>query len=104
MRAAFFSDGKFEIREVPVPVAQAGDVLIAVHACGICGSDVHFYSGGAPAPSVCPGHEIAGHVALSSPASVCPSARPWSSSRFAAAARVHVASGASRTSVAVFRS
>ncbi|MCA1596269.1 MAG: alcohol dehydrogenase catalytic domain-containing protein [Chloroflexi bacterium] len=39
-----------------------GEVLIDVSACGICGTDLHFYSGRWPQPSVIPGHEIAGIV------------------------------------------
>jgi 2-desacetyl-2-hydroxyethyl bacteriochlorophyllide A dehydrogenase len=38
------------------------EVLVEVHACGICGSDLHFFSGEAPPPRVCPGHEICGRV------------------------------------------
>lgn len=65
MRAAFFTDQRrFELREIPRPVPGDGEVLIDVHACGICGSDVHFYAGGAPPPRVCPGHEMAGVVAV----------------------------------------
>jgi L-iditol 2-dehydrogenase len=30
-----------EIADVPTPAAGAGEVLIRVGACGICGSDVH---------------------------------------------------------------
>ena len=30
-----------EIADVPTPVAGAGEALIRVGACGICGSDVH---------------------------------------------------------------
>jgi L-iditol 2-dehydrogenase len=33
-----------------------------VRACGICGSDLHWFQGGLPPPPVCPGHEIAGEV------------------------------------------
>ncbi len=67
MRAAFFADqGGFEIREVPRPVPGSDEVLIDVHACGICGSDLHFYRGTSRAPRVCPGHEICGRVAAGS--------------------------------------
>ncbi len=63
MRAAFLTDQRrFELREVPLPTAGPGEVLIDVHACGICGSDVHFFVGGSPTPRVCPGHEIAGRI------------------------------------------
>ena len=64
MRAAFFSDrGGFEIREVPRPIPGPDEILVEVHGCGICGSDLHFYSGASSVPQVCPGHEICGRVA-----------------------------------------
>lgn len=34
---------RLELREVSMPVIGPEDVLIRVKACGICGSDVHFY-------------------------------------------------------------
>jgi (R,R)-butanediol dehydrogenase / meso-butanediol dehydrogenase / diacetyl reductase len=53
----------FSLREVPTPVPKAGEVIVQVHNCGICGSDLHWYCGDFPAPGVCPGHEIAGEIA-----------------------------------------
>ena len=32
-----------ELRQVPVPVPKAGEVLIKIHKTAICGSDVHIY-------------------------------------------------------------
>ncbi len=63
MRAAF-SPGprRIELREVPAPVPAAGEVVVRVRNCGVCGSDLHWYLGAFPAPPVCPGHEIAGEV------------------------------------------
>lgn len=52
-----------ELLEVPVPTPGPGDVVVKVRSCGICGSDLHFYSGGFPPPAVCPGHEISGEIA-----------------------------------------
>ena len=45
MKAAAFM-GKKKIQLVDVDDAQAADdgVLIKVHACGICGSDIHVYN------------------------------------------------------------
>jgi len=37
--------GSVELREVPVPDIREDDVLFAVHAVGICGSDIHQYHG-----------------------------------------------------------
>jgi 2-desacetyl-2-hydroxyethyl bacteriochlorophyllide A dehydrogenase len=63
MRAAYCTQpGRFEIREVEQPVAAPGEAIIKVRSCGICGSDLHFFQGALPPPSVCPGHEISGEV------------------------------------------
>ncbi len=46
MRAAVLTGRQtIEIREVPTPRPQKGEVLIEVHYCGICGSDVHILHG-----------------------------------------------------------
>ncbi len=48
MRAAVLRDGRMVYRDdVPEPVPGPGDVLVAVRACGICGSDLHFAKHGA---------------------------------------------------------
>ncbi|QUR69187.1 zinc-binding dehydrogenase [Mycobacterium spongiae] len=48
MRAAVLRDGHMAYRDdVPEPVPGPGQVLVAVRACGICGSDLHFASHGA---------------------------------------------------------
>jgi L-iditol 2-dehydrogenase len=56
---------QLEMAEVPMPVAGAGEVLIRVGACGICGSDVHGYDGssGRRIPPIVMGHEAAGRIA-----------------------------------------
>ena len=64
MRAAFCpTAGVIELREVPDPEPGAGEVVLRVRACGICGSDLHWFQGALPPPPVCPGHEMAGEVA-----------------------------------------
>lgn len=57
---------KLEILERPVPVPQAGQVLIRSRAVGLCGTDVHLFEGVfAPAvPPLTPGHEAAGVLAV----------------------------------------
>jgi len=59
----FDSPGKFRISEVPDPIVGSDDVLIAVKAAGVCGTDVHIYEGDfiADYPLI-PGHEFAGEV------------------------------------------
>src|SRR3990172_10976282 len=64
MTAAFCTGKeKIEVREVDVPSPAAGEVLLRVRTCGICGSDLHFYHGSLPAmPKISPGHEFAGEI------------------------------------------
>ncbi len=53
-----------EVRDYDEPKPAPGDILVRVRACGICGSDLHFYHGAFPAaPDTPPGHEYAGEVA-----------------------------------------
>ncbi len=54
----------FVCREVPDPPVGAGDVLVEVKACGICGSDVHGMDGssGRRIPPIIMGHEAAGLI------------------------------------------
>jgi len=56
---------QLEIVEMPAPSAGAGEILVRVAACGICGSDVHGYDGssGRRIPPIVMGHEAAGEVA-----------------------------------------
>ena len=56
---------KFAYEEVPLPSLGPEDVLIAVKACGICGSDVHGLDGstGRRRPPIIMGHEAAGVIA-----------------------------------------
>jgi len=46
--------------EVPEPAP--GDVRVRLLACGICGSDLHFFHAGLFAPGSTPGHEMAGEI------------------------------------------
>lgn len=63
MKAAHSSGARsVELREVAEPPLEAGEVLLRVRNCGVCGSDLHWFSGAFPAPPVCPGHEISGEV------------------------------------------
>jgi propanol-preferring alcohol dehydrogenase len=51
-------------REVPVPQPGAEQVLIRVHACGVCRTDLHVVDGELPHPKLplILGHEIVGTV------------------------------------------
>ena len=66
MRAArLFAAGDIRAEEIPAPAAPGpGEVLLAVEAAGICGSDLHNFRTGqwiSRSPSVA-GHELAGRV------------------------------------------
>lgn len=54
----------FEYSDFPEPAAGDDEVLIRVKACGICGSDVHGFTGktGRRIPPLIMGHEAAGVV------------------------------------------
>lgn len=55
---------KVDIVELPTPSPAAGDILIAVAAAGICGSDLHAWHGHHPfrRPPVILGHEVSGTI------------------------------------------
>ncbi|MDH7577397.1 MAG: zinc-dependent alcohol dehydrogenase family protein [Bacillota bacterium] len=66
MRAMIFeSPGKpLRLADVPVPAPGPDQVLIRVHACGICRTDLHIVDGelkGSKLPLI-PGHQIVGTV------------------------------------------
>ena len=65
MKAAIFlGPGQMEVREIPAPVAEKGEVVIRVKACAICGTDLRTYRFGhkkVKPPQVI-GHEIAGVI------------------------------------------
>ena len=63
MRAAYcIAPRSIEVRDVPAPTSSAADAVVRVHACGICGTDLHYYTGLTPPPTVCLGHEIVGRL------------------------------------------
>jgi L-iditol 2-dehydrogenase len=60
--------GSLVIREVGEPTAQAGELLVRVEACGVCGTDRHIFHGEYPAAlPMTPGHEFAGTVTAVGP-------------------------------------
>jgi threonine dehydrogenase-like Zn-dependent dehydrogenase len=63
MKAAVLTGKKtLEIQKIPRPGLAQGEVLVQVHYCGICGSDVHLFQQGLPSPNVL-GHEFSGVIA-----------------------------------------
>ncbi|AOJ72946.1 MULTISPECIES: zinc-dependent alcohol dehydrogenase family protein [Burkholderia] len=67
MRAMVFDGGAPRLREaeLPDPRPASGELLIDVHACGVCRTDLHVVDGDLRDPKrpVIPGHEIVGTVA-----------------------------------------
>jgi L-iditol 2-dehydrogenase len=65
MRALLLSQyNQLDVADLPEPEPGAGEILVRVAACGICGSDVHGYDGtsGRRIPPIVMGHEAAGIV------------------------------------------
>jgi len=67
MRAAVVPKvgGKWEVREIPTPEPSANQVLIKIHASGLCYTDVHITEGRLPIPIEFPltlGHEPVGEI------------------------------------------
>ena len=52
------------IGQVPRPLAQAGQVLLQVRACGVCRTDLHIAEGELPPrrEELIPGHQIVGEI------------------------------------------
>ncbi len=59
------SPGTLQLRELPVPEPGPGQVLVRVHACGVCRTDLHVVDGELTEPKLplVPGHEVVGSVA-----------------------------------------
>ncbi|GAA1782691.1 zinc-dependent alcohol dehydrogenase [Streptomonospora arabica] len=66
MRALRLADiGRMEVADLPEPQPGPGEVLISIAATGVCGSDLHGFTGenGRRVPGQVMGHESAGTVA-----------------------------------------
>ena len=63
MRAAVYRGvNDVRVETVPVPAIGAGEVLVKIHTCGICGTDLKkIHTGSHSAPRVF-GHEMAGTI------------------------------------------
>jgi len=57
--------GSFRVAQVPDPTPGAGQIVVKVDACGICGTDIHIMDGEFPPTPypITPGHEFAGTIA-----------------------------------------
>jgi propanol-preferring alcohol dehydrogenase len=58
-----------QLRDLPVPEPGAGQLLLRVHACAVCRTDLHIIDGELPHPKLplIPGHEIVGTVVAAGP-------------------------------------
>jgi 2-desacetyl-2-hydroxyethyl bacteriochlorophyllide A dehydrogenase len=65
MRAVLITEpGKYALENLPDPVPEPGDVIVAPDGCGICGTDLHILAGDVPFTRypIVPGHEFSGEV------------------------------------------
>jgi len=74
LAAVLCGPGRLELRDVPEPEPAAGEVLVHVRACGVCGSDLRYVRGENPwarhtlgvdrpnPPEMILGHEVSGEV------------------------------------------
>ena len=53
---------RFDVAERPIPEPGPYEVRVRIEACGICGSDLHFYRAGSLPVGHTPGHEISGVI------------------------------------------
>ena len=60
---------KMIMQDLPRPVLQPGEVMIKMESVGICGSDVHGFTGesGRRAPGMVMGHEVVGRIEETAP-------------------------------------
>jgi 2-desacetyl-2-hydroxyethyl bacteriochlorophyllide A dehydrogenase len=64
LRAAYYQAERLvDVREAPDPKPGRGEIVVQVHACGICGTDQHIFEGdlSSPYPFI-GGHELVGEV------------------------------------------
>ena len=62
--ARFYAPGDIRVEDAPTPTAGPGDVVIRVHNCSTCGTDVKISKFGHQniVPPRVMGHEVAGEV------------------------------------------
>lgn len=68
MKAAVYRGAeRMVVEELPVPELRTGEVLVRVHTCGVCGTDLKKIHYGLQEPPRIYGHEVAGAVAAVAP-------------------------------------
>jgi 2-desacetyl-2-hydroxyethyl bacteriochlorophyllide A dehydrogenase len=64
MRVAVYrGPDHFDVEERSRPTPAAGEVLVQVSHCGVCGTDLHLFVEGMGAPDSVGGHEYSGRIA-----------------------------------------
>ena len=68
MRAAVYrGPSQISLETVPIPTISAREILLRVHTCGVCGTDLKKIELGLVAPPRIFGHEIAGTIVKTGP-------------------------------------
>jgi L-iditol 2-dehydrogenase len=68
MRAAVYRGiNEVRVESVPVPALQAGEALVRIVSCGVCGTDIKKIQHGLVAPPRIFGHEMAGIISALGP-------------------------------------
>lgn len=62
LAAVYRGANDLRVEEIPVPQIGAGEILVAVDVCGVCGTDIKKIEKGILEPPRVFGHEIAGSV------------------------------------------
>ncbi|HYL92495.1 MAG TPA: zinc-dependent dehydrogenase [Alphaproteobacteria bacterium] len=60
--AVYYGKGDVRLETVPVPKIGAGEILVRVHTCGICGTDLKKIATGSHSAPRIFGHETAGQI------------------------------------------
>ena len=60
--AVYIKPHQVEIRNLPQPSVEPGDLLLRVRACGVCGTDLRKIRHDLVKPPTVLGHEVAGEV------------------------------------------
>jgi len=63
-RTSDVSSSPLRLQDRPVPVPEAGQVLVKIHVCGVCRTDLHVVEGELPGVTLplIPGHQAVGTV------------------------------------------
>lgn len=60
--ARFYTPSEIRYEDMEMPTIAADELLIKLHVCGLCGTDIHKVIASLVAPGTVLGHEIAGEI------------------------------------------